>query len=130
MDKANSINSINLGTKDNTSDDHFRPLLNMQNSVDENRTSMGPRIMQESLLNQTNQTGVSKRSTMAYKEMNHCVYISVTLSVFIFQIVGAIVIGDIGVLFEFVSAIAYSNLSFIFPGLFFLLAERKYGLSS
>ena len=68
-----------------------------------------------------------RSSSMAYKEMNYVLYFTATVSMFALEIVGSIVLTDIGMIFEFISAVAFSQLSFILPGAFYLLAERKYG---
>lgn len=63
---------------------------------------------------------------MAYKEMNYVVYFTATVLFYVLQIIGSITMTDIGLIFEFISAVAVSNLAFILPGLFYLLAENKY----
>lgn len=63
---------------------------------------------------------------MAYKQMNYCVYLSVTLLLYGSQVAAAMLVSDIGLIFEFVSAISVSCLAFIFPGVFYLVAERRF----
>lgn len=68
----------------------------------------------------------ARRSTMAYKEMPYHIYFIATTTLYVFQMIGAILIIDIGLIFEFVSAIAMSILCFIGPGVLFIMAERKW----
>jgi hypothetical protein len=74
-----------------------------------------------------NVTATSTRSQMPYKKMNICHYIGLTLILTALQIFLSIICGDISIIFEFLSAIAYSSISFIMPGWFFLNAWEKYG---
>jgi len=67
-----------------------------------------------------------RRKSLAYKEMNITYYYVATLVLFYFEVFGACILNDIGLIFEFISAIAISALAFVFPGLFYLLAEGKF----
>ena len=53
-------------------------------------------------------------------------YVICTVAFAVFLLVGAIVIQDIGTVFEFVAAFAVSGLAFLFPGYFTIAAAKKY----
>lgn len=54
-------------------------------------------------------------------------YLIGTLSFYAVAIAGAILIGSVTVIFDFVSAFAVSATSFVFPGLFYLTASKRFG---
>ena len=58
--------------------------------------------------------------------MPYCIYLTATLVLYWGQVTAALVTSDIGMIFEFVSAISISCLAFIFPGLFYLMAEARF----
>mmetsp|Transcript_37723 Transcript_37723/g.27427 ORF Transcript_37723/g.27427 Transcript_37723/m.27427 type:complete len:105 (-) Transcript_37723:29-343(-) len=58
--------------------------------------------------------------------MDNRIYYGATIALYIFEVLGAIVISDVGVIFEFVSAIAVSAIAFTLPGVFYLKAEKKF----
>jgi hypothetical protein len=67
------------------------------------------------------------RSKQAYKEMSYTLYLVVTLVSYFICMALSIIVNDIGIIFQIISAVSYSNFGFICPGLFFLVARRKYG---
>jgi hypothetical protein len=70
--------------------------------------------------------GSLRKSSMKYKEIAYFHYLLVTLLIYFLQITGSILIDDIGVVFEWLAAFGISSLTFIFPGAFFLRAERRF----
>ena len=61
--------------------------------------------------------------------MNYKLYLFSTLSLYVAELFLSIIVNDIGLIFEFISAIAISALAFIFPGVFYLLSLKRYGSS-
>lgn len=68
----------------------------------------------------------TKANRLAYKDMATWQYVLGTLSLYAVIIVGAIEIYDISTIFDFAAAIAISALAFVFPGWFYLQAEKKF----
>lgn len=64
---------------------------------------------------------------MAYHSMNKVYYYGGTMIVYAIEIVLAILVNDVGVIFQFGAALAGSSVQFIWPGYFFLHSERKFG---
>lgn len=64
---------------------------------------------------------------MAYKDMNYCYYASATLGLYALIMAGAIAIANISIVFDFASAITVTALAFVFPGWFYLEADKKFG---
>ena len=62
---------------------------------------------------------------MAYLRMSDCRYYSLTLSLYVSCIFAAILVKDIGAVFEFVGAFGISFTSFALPGLMYLVMVRK-----
>ena len=58
--------------------------------------------------------------------MPYHIYFIATTTLYVLEIIGAIIVLDIGLIFEFISAIAMSTLCFILPGVLFLMAERRW----
>jgi len=69
---------------------------------------------------------VADENKLAYLKMSPAIYYSVTLGLYMLQIVGAIMISDVATIFEAVSAVSITSISFIFPGLFYLQIESRY----
>lgn len=61
--------------------------------------------------------------------MKNLYYYSATLGYFGAIVAGSIVIPDVDVIFEFAGAICVNHLSFIFPGLFYIVANKRYAFN-
>jgi hypothetical protein len=58
--------------------------------------------------------------------MNTIYYVTATLGYYGVQMGGAIAVDDVATVFDFAAAFAITALAFIFPGMFYLMAEKKF----
>jgi hypothetical protein len=58
--------------------------------------------------------------------MPNFVYQITTISLYASSLILALIIDDIGLIFEWLSAFAVSCIAFIWPAVFFMLGERKF----
>lgn len=73
-------------------------------------------------------TAVATRK--AYNEMNYAVYVAVTLSFYGLIVFLAMVLADIGTVFDFVSAYSVSCIAFIIPAVFYKNSVLKFGVDA
>ena len=59
--------------------------------------------------------------------MNPTVYYTMTFIAYLSTILGGLMIKDLGIVFELLAGFTLSFLGFIWPGLFYLLANSRYG---
>jgi tellurite resistance protein TehA-like permease len=64
---------------------------------------------------------------MAYKDMSTTYYVVLVLLFYGSQVGVSLLVDDISIMFDFVSAFAVSFYAFIFPAIFYELAAKKYG---
>ena len=65
-------------------------------------------------------------SRMAYLDMNYTTYVIVTLIFYVFVVVLAMALKDIGIIFHFISAYAVSCCAFFIPGFWYKKAVIVY----
>jgi hypothetical protein len=59
--------------------------------------------------------------------MNPIVYYGGTTFIYVVCMIGGLFINNLGLIFDLLSAVVLSFLNFIWPGSFYLIAERRYG---
>ena len=72
----------------------------------------------------------SETNRLAYKDMKMSYYISGTLIFYCVIIIGAILIPNVTIIFDFAGAFAISALAFVFPAMFYLKGAEKFGNGS
>ena len=65
---------------------------------------------------------------MAYKDMNLALYLSISLIFYAVIVLLSILLKDISVVFDFVSALGISGLAFFIPGIFYKRAVEKFSV--
>jgi len=63
---------------------------------------------------------------LAYLDMNNMYYYTGSLGYYGLIVIGAIFIPDVDIIFEFAGTICVNFLSFVFPGVFYLVANSRY----
>ena len=59
--------------------------------------------------------------------MNPFIYYGCTTLIYAVCVVGGILVTNLGIVFNLISALTLSFLCFIWPGIFYLFAEKRYG---
>ena len=75
-----------------------------------------------------NDVPAEEANRMAYKDMNNFYYVTATLIFYAIIVIGAILIKDIAIVFDFAGAIAVSAIAFFFPATFYPIAIKKYNI--
>lgn len=70
---------------------------------------------------------IFREEDLTFEGMNRYLNYGSTLLIYVICAVGGIFISDLGIIFELISAITLSNLNFIWPGVFYLKSEKRYG---
>ena len=66
------------------------------------------------------------RDVMSFKSMKKWVYLTGTLLLYTTCVLGGLFVKDLGVVFEIIAALTKTNINFICPGYFYLLACRRF----
>ena len=67
---------------------------------------------------------------MAYQEMNYALYVTITMIFYGLIVLLAMLLEDIEVIFNFVSAYSISCIAFFIPSIFYSKAVAKFGIDT
>lgn len=73
------------------------------------------------------QSILTKPEIAKAEEMNPVIYYSFTTLIYVICVIGGIFVSNLGIVFDLISALTLSFICFIWPGGFYLMAERRYG---
>ena len=59
--------------------------------------------------------------------MEPIIYNGLTCLLFLLEMIGSILIPNVATIFDFISVFSMSSITYIFPGLFYYLCEKKFG---
>jgi hypothetical protein len=62
-----------------------------------------------------------------FLKMSPVIYYGGTTLIYSVCVIGGLFISDLGLVFNLISAVVLSMLNFIWPGTFYLMAERRFG---
>ena len=66
------------------------------------------------------------RDQMQFKEMDPKIYYGCTALIYLICVIPGLFVTDLGIVFNLITALTLSFLNFIWPGGFYLLAEKRY----
>jgi len=64
---------------------------------------------------------------MEFRTMNPLMYYGLSILLYALCVTLSIFVTNLKTIVELLSAVAFSSLSFIWPGMFYLIAEKRYG---
>ena len=70
-----------------------------------------------------------QKEDLSFNTMNPYIYYGVTFFMYGICFCGGLFVNDLGLIFELISAFVLSFLNFIWPGAFYIFAERRYGMT-
>ena len=49
-----------------------------------------------------------------------------TFFIYLISVLGGLFISDLGIIFEFIASLSMTSINFIWPGMFYLIAENRF----